>query len=198
MRLWLDTTTAAIMANKNPEDKGKALLQKLIDDGHTIVIANTAIDVAAFQKDPDWLEKQLENKTIIVEIWHTPDQMTSKPFYWSSRGEETNAADNFEAAIETLADNESILDVKELVEIYGIPKGEWPCGEYNAPAPLSEEVAAKMGIPVDSTRTTVLRVALEKDMSEEYDEYNSAYCANLAKQHFADAVITTDGGYKEV
>lgn len=196
-RLWMDTTVAALMTQNQP-DNDRQLLQNLIDEGHTIVIANTAVDVGIFQSNPVWFEDMLDLGYIVIEIWDTPNDMTKKNFYWSSRSLTTQAADTFAEAIATLPDNEDIMKVAELVNKYGLPRGSWKCGTYAPPAPLQEDIAAKLGVPVSATRTEVLAAAMKTGELEAYDTYNVKYNTALARQHFCDAVITSDGGFVNV
>lgn len=196
MRLWLDTTTAALMHIEHPNNADKDILQGLIDAGNTIVIANTAVDVAVFQNNIDWLREKLKEKSIIIEIWHTVQEMISKPFYWSSRFKETPASDDFKEAIKALEDYDKIIAVAELLDKFGLNKGEWKCGEYVNPTPISKENADKLGVDVNATRTDILIAARSKGLFDVYDDFNVQYCSNLAHQHYCEGIITSKGRYK--
>ena len=192
MRIWIDTTTMALM----DEERAQRVAQAAIDEGNFLVMANTACDVKLFQNQTDWFEEMLEQHKIIIEIWATPDQMVSKPFYWSSAGVQTAAAASLEEAVCDLHNATSIIDVAKLVEYYGIPRGAWACGTYAPPTPLNQLIADKLGVPVTATRTEVLAAAKANNLLTEYDEYNVAYNTALARQHYCDAILTTTGYQK--
>lgn len=186
-KLWLDTTIATELRLEQ--------LQELIQH-HQIAVANTAIDIAIFQQNQEWLEEQLENGTIVIEMWNTPDEMTAKPFYWSSCGIETPASASFEEAVMNLPNGADILDLCELVDYYAIPKGEWKQGEWAPPAHISAEHAQILGIdPLTATRTDILAAAKAKNRMDIYDAYNLGYNRGLCKQHLCDGIILSTGSF---
>ena len=191
-RIWLDTVVLASLTD------AKGTLNKLIEDGHTLVIANTAIDVACFQENADWFEDQLKKGSIVIQIWLTPDQMVAKNFFWSSVQKETPAAESFAEAVVDLQNKDALLQIANLVNKYGIPKGDWPAGKWSAPEPLSKEVADGLVISEAATRTEVLLAAQKCDRMDLFDKYNVGYVRGLAIQHLCDVILKCDGTLAEV
>lgn len=191
MRIWLDSMVL------NQLTDPLEVLQNLIENKHKLVIANTAIDVLCFQKDPEWLEDQLEDGTVSIEIWHTPDEMVSKPFFWSSFFAETQAAESLEEAIAGLDNEEAILDLANIIYEYGIPEGQWYAEEIS-PAELSDEMAAGLAIDEASTRSKVLEAAIIADRMELFEQYTVHYIKCLANQHICDAIINCDGSITKI
>ena len=186
-RIWLDSLTA-----------NNGLTIEAIDDlilkGYVVVTSNTAVDINIFQMNQAWLESHLEYSNIIIEMWQTPDEMVHKNFFWSSCSKMTSPAVTLEDAIEDLPNAADILDVADLVDIYGIPKGEWTTGPWTPPAPLSHEAASKLGLNAETaTRTDVLEAAKKADMMDVFDAYNVIYNIGLATQHCCEGIIKTDG-----
>ena len=111
----------------------------------------------------------------------------------------TTPAATLEDAIEDLPNAADILDVADLVDIYGIPKGEWTTGPWTPPAPLSHEAANKLGLNAETaTRTDVLEAAKKSDMMNVFDEYNVGYNRGLATQHCCSGIINSDGTVTEI
>ena len=186
-RVWLDTLTANNGLTKEH-------LEHIIANGMTVVTANTAIDVALFQENQHWFEKMLIHQHIIIEIWHMPDEMVSKPFYWSSCSQETAAAETLFDAVEDLPNGADILDVADLVEAYGIEKGKWPMGKWVPPTPLSADIAKQLGLDASmATRTDVLNAAKKANLMKVFDAYNIGYNRGLALQHNCEGIINSDG-----
>ena len=187
MKLWLDTTIATQLRKEQLDE---------LFPYHQIAVANTAVDIEIFQQNLEWFEEQLENGTIVVEMWNTLDEMTAKPFYWSSCGIETAASDSFEKAVMDLPNGADILDLADLIEYYGIPKGQWKQGPWSPPAPLNNEHAAILGVnPQTATRTDILAAAKAKNRMDIYDEYNIGYNRGLTKQHLCDGIILSNGNF---
>ena len=184
-RIWLDTTVLPFVSLETLE----ALAQN-----NVLVIANTAIDVKLFQENFEWVDEKLKKGQLVIEMWNTLDEMVKKAFFWSSCNIETPACDSFEEAASYLPNTQQVLNLAELVKVYGIPKGQWPIGcEYEPPAPLTEAEANYLGIPVDSTRTAILAAAREQNKMRTYDEYNARYCKIIAKQHTSKYILCSDG-----
>lgn len=189
-RIWLDTVVLTFVS--------KETLEALINTGHTLVIANTAIDVAVFQENINWFEKQLATNHVVIEIWNTPDEMTTKTFYWSSCSQLTSPAESLEEAVKNLPNAENILSVAKLVNTYGIPKGSWPMGQWAAPLPLSADIAQQLHLNEGATRTDVLAAAQKLSRMDLFDKFNMGYVAGLAKQHTCTAILNSDGTITEI
>lgn len=189
-RIWLDTTVLAVLP--------KETLEELAREGYTLVIANTAIDVKHFQEDPTWVESMLNKKQLIIEMWLTLDQMTAKPFYWSSFGVETPASASFEEAVSYLPDAEKVLALADIIDHYGIPRGKWTQGAYTAPTPLSIEDSGTLGVDTMATRTEILKAAQQINKMHIYDRYNVGYCRGLATQHRCDYMLCTDASLAKI
>lgn len=191
-RIWLDSLTAN-------SGLSTEVIDNLILNGYAIVTSNAAVDINIFQMNQDWLESNLEYGNIIIEIWHTPDEMVHKEFFWSSCSQMTSPAATLEDAIENLPNAADILDVADLVDIYGIPKGEWTAGPWAPPAPFSHEAASKLGLNAETaTRTDVLAAAQNTNQMKLFDEFNAAYNAGLAMQHYCLGIINTDGSVTNI
>lgn len=194
-RVWLDTATIANMASaRNVLD----VIDAAVKEGYTFVIANTVLDVKAFQEAPEWLEDHLVAESIIIEIWATPDQMTAKPFFWSSCQQETQAADSFEEAIENLPNCYGIMELRELMDVYGEPRGKWNAGEWAPPEPLSAEDQETLGLSEGCTRTDVLNACKDQKRWDVFDRYNAGYNRGLAHQHNCKLFLNTDGSIAEI
>lgn len=186
-RVWLDTTTLANMRY------ARSVMDEVIASGNTLVIANTMLDVEAFQTGIEWLKGHLKAGRIRVEMWLTGEQMVAKDFYWSSCQMKTTASDSFEQAIANLPNRENILKLKALMDTYGLPRGSWEQGPWAPPAPITPELQAKLGVTADATRTEILAACLEKDCMHDYDEYNASYNKGLATQHTCAGMLNSDG-----
>ena len=193
-RVFLDTVTLALLAEPI------AVLKNLINDGHQLVIPNTVLDVKCFQENPQWVMGVLESKDLVIQIFMAPAQMVSKPFFWSSCGQETQAADSFEEAIKDLPNKNDILAVKELMDKYGIPKGEWEMGQWAPAEPLWEEARVTLGLDeADSkNRTAVLEACRKADRMDIFDVYNVGYNKGLACQHMCQFILNSDGTLAEI
>lgn len=189
-RIWLDTTVLEFIS--------KEQLQALVEQGNTLVISNTAVDVKVFQDNPAWVEKLLIKGQLIIECWVSLDEMTAKPFFWSSRGIETPASSSFLDAVLKLPEHNSIVDIAALVDTYGIPRGSWKMGPYRSPAPIPLEDANHLGIEVTTNRTLVLRAAKARNKMHIYDSFNRCYCSGLASQHCCSHMLNTDGSVTKV
>lgn len=186
-RVFLDTVTLANIAD------AKDAMDRLIQQGYTLVIPNTAVDVKAFQDNTEWLHKQLETGTIVIQLWMTPDEMVSKAFTWSSCGETTQPSACLEDAIENLPNWEGILQVAALMERYGLSKEEWNPGQWSKPEPLGKEQQETLGVPDGATRTEILAACKFTGHMEMFDEYNAGYNRGLATQHHCTLIMNTDG-----
>lgn len=193
-RIWLDT---AVLANI---DLAKMLPRfwGIVRHGSQFVIANTILDVKAFQENIPLLEMALREKYIVIEIWNTPDEMTSKEFFWSSCQMTTPASASFIEAIASLPNKNEILAIKSLIEKYGIPKGKWEQGKYSGPKELSAEAATILGIEPTTNRTKVLLACKDQDRMDIFDEFNLGYNAGIAHQHLCDKMLLTDGSIREI
>lgn len=191
-RAWLDS----LAANSGLTQE---MLERLIRYGYIIVTANAAIDIGIFQKNQGWFENCLRSGKIVIENWLTPDEMVRKPFFWSSCSQSTSPAVTLEDAVKDLPNAADILDVTELVKTYGIPKDQWPKGPWSPPAPLSAEVASKLGLdPATATRTDVLAAAKASHMMNAFDDYNVGYNRGLATQHRCNFIINSNGSVTEI
>lgn len=194
VRTWLDT---AVLANIDVEKVTPRILS-LINQGYQFVIANTIMDVKVFQQNFPWIEFALRKKYLLIEIWNTPDEMTSKEFHWSSCGITTPASGSFEEAIDGLPNKNEILAIKKLVEKFGIPKGKWEQGTYSAPKELSAQAAATLGISPTKNRTDVLLACKSQNRMDIFDEFNIGYVEGLAHQHMCGKMLLTDGSVREI
>lgn len=187
MRIWLDTVTLAEM--EEPID----VLQRLIQNQNMLVIANTILDVKAFQESIDWVEEMLKNGHMSIEIWSTPDEMVAKPFFWSSAGIETSAANSLEEAISNLPNKVKIMALKELLDEYGIQKADWPKGQWAPPEPISEEIKEVLGLNELTTRTEILHACKKAHRMDLFDSYNVGYNRGLASQHTCGGILNSNG-----
>lgn len=191
-RVFLDTMALAEMVNPI------AKLNRLIKDGYTLVIPNTAVDVECFQRNAEWLRDQLKEGNIVIQMWMSPDEMVKKPFTWSSCQLTTQPAECFETAIESLPNWEGIMMVKELMEQYGLSKEEWEPGQWAAPEPLAKEQQEILGAPDCATRTDILAACQFTGHMEIFDEYNAGYNRGLATQHHCGYLLNIDGSLKDL
>lgn len=191
-RIWLDTVVLSAL------DNAKEVLERLMTDGYQLVIANTALDVRLFQENLDWFEEHLQEGSINIEIWNTPDEMVAKPFFWSSCNITSEPSHDLYEAVEDFPNVEAILDIADMISVYGIPKGDWVMGPWAPPAPLSAEIAEQLGISESSTRTEVFNAAMNKNRFDLFNIYNTGYCNGLALQHNCDAILNVDGSLTEV
>lgn len=195
-RIWLDTVVLSEMHSAfDALENALAFLPNT-----QLVIANTMLDVKAFQENPTWVKEMLQKGELVIEIWATPDEMTAKDFYWSSIGAETKAASSFEEAMKALpeAEAEAIKNLVALLDEYGIPKGEWKAGAWSKPEPLSEEAQEALGLTEAATRTEVLNACQEADRMDLFNEYNAGYNRGLATQHMCSAILNIDGSITEL
>ena len=191
-RIWLDTVVAAQLEN------AKEAMDKLINEGYTLIVANTAVDIAVFQENPDWFEDHLANDEIIIEIWNTPVEMVSKPFFWSSCQMESPAAATLEEALQELPNRDSIMQIVDLVMEYGIAKGDWPAGQWAPPEPITPAVAKVLGLTEAATRTEVLNAANAIGRRDLFDAYNVGYTKGVAMQHLCTEILNCDGSTTEI
>ncbi len=186
-RIFMDTMVLAEMGNPI------AKLNRLIKGGYTLVIPNTAVDVACFQRNPEWLRDQLQNGSIVIQMWMTPDEMVKKAFFWSSCQLSTQPADCFEDAIENLPNWDGIMMVKELMLRYGLSKEQWEPGQWAAPEPMNDEQKEILGVPDGATRTDILAACKFTGHMEIFDSYNAGYNRGLATQHHCGYLLNIDG-----
>lgn len=191
MRLYIDTVSAANLTKKD--------FERLIDAGHILVFTNTVIDIPAMQQHPGFLEEMIMDGQAVIEIWSQPAQMVSKPFFWSSCGVETAPAECLEDAVVGLPNGEDILVVAELMDLWGLERGQWEEGEYSKPAPLSAEIATALNLDASTaTRTAVLAAAKAAGRMDLFDQYNVGYCRGLAVQHMCQGILNSDGTVTEL
>ena len=195
-RIWLDTVTLQQM--QNPIETLQEILRSNEYRDCKFVIANTILDVKAFQENLMFVQQSLLTGVLSIEIWSMPDQMTEKPFFWSSAGVETPAAKSFEEAIKNLPNKEGIMRLKDLMEMYGIRKEDWPKGQWAPPAPLGEEAQKVLGLTEAATRTEVLKACKKANRMDLFDSYNVGYNRGLARQHTCDAILNTDGSVTKI
>lgn len=186
MRIYCDTTIMPFVE--------MAKLEGLIKADNVLVFTNTAVDVSLLLDNPGWTEQMLKDGKIIIELWQTLDQMTSKTFYWSSSKRETPACDSFEKAIGYMPNSDAIRHLAKLVNTYGIPKGNWKMGPWTPPVPITKEDANALGVnPETATRSDILAAAMKTGNMEAYIRFNVGYCYGLATQHCCDAILTPEG-----
>ena len=194
MRIYCDTTIMPYVKKQTLDD--------IIAAGNVLVFANTAADVRVLQIWRKWLERKLKTGSIAIEMWNTLDEMTAKPFYWSSFGVTTPACESFSEAIGNLPDSYKKTDkmhdkmhkLADLIGSYGIPKGQWPMGKWAPPAPITAEDAEALGVdPATATRTDILAAAKKTGNLEAYSRYNVGYSTGLARQHMCDGILNANG-----
>lgn len=194
-RIWLDTV---VLAERTERDDVLRELDRMVANDYHLIIANTILDVKAFQMYQKWVESHLNSGNISIEIWNTPDEMVSKPFYWSSAKMWTDSAKTLEEAVAELPNRQKILSLRDLLDRYGIPRGKWEQGPYN---PLSEDaqtVLRLLGLPLTATRTEVLEACKKTDRMKQFEVYNLEYNKVLACQHLCTHVFCSDGTLKRV
>lgn len=191
-RTFLDTVTLSVM------DTPINAMQKLIDQGHQLVVPNTVVDVKAFQEHAEWLQEKLEEGSVVIQMWMDADSMTAKNFFWSSCQEETPAAGFFEEAIQNLPNRDGILKVKALMDKFGLERQQWNPGTWSAPEPLSKEHQEVLEVPTDATRSDVLAACKVKARMDIFDAYNVGYNRGLAQQHHCTHMLVSDGTAKEL
>lgn len=191
MRIWLDTMIVKDIVD--PKDT----LTRLTNGGHIIVTSNTALDVNIFQENLMWFEEQLCRGKIFIEIWNTPDEMVTKPFYWSSLMTETPTSTSLRDAVSSFKTSAAeIIEIAKLIELYGIKKGDWKMGPWAPPEKLTKVAATELGISEDtSNRSEILKVAKRTDKMDVFNTYNCSYNRGLASQHCCDAILEVDGSY---
>lgn len=198
-RIWLDT----IVLENTDKAKALELISSLPKDGKCqFVIANTIVDVRVFLNNLSWVEEAIKRKHILIEVWLTPDEMTSKDFFWSVFQTTTPASGSFAEAIKHLhlppSYEDRLLTLKGFVEEYGIPKGEWEQGTYSAPKELSPEAAAILGIAPTKNRTKVLLACKRQNRMDIFDDFNVGYNEGLAHQHLCNKMLLIDGSIREI
>lgn len=191
-RVWLDTVVAAQLEN------AMETMDKLINEGYTLIVANTAVDITVFQENPEWFEDHLLNDNIIIEIWDTPDQMVKKPFFWSSCQLTSEPAATLEEALKDLPNGNAIIAIANLVNKYGIAKGDWPAGQWAPPEPITPAVAKVLGLTEAATRTEVLNAAKAIDRLDLFSAYNVGYTKGIAMQHLCTEILNCDGSTTEI
>lgn len=188
MRIYCDTTVMPFLTKEQVEN--------IISSGNILVFANTVIDVSLFRDNLVWFDELLHSGKVIVEFWNTLDEMVSKPFYWSSAQITTPAYNSFREAANHLPHTNAVNRLAELINRYGIPKGQWPMGSWAPPAPIDPADAAILGVdPATATRTDILMAAKSTNNMAVYDKYNIGYNKGLAQQHKCDAIIKSDGTF---
>lgn len=200
-KLWVDSTSMAFMSSLLDSGKDLEKLNNLIDDGYTLVVSNSFVDISVFQKNPLWVEDKLRRREIFIEMLTSFEEMTSKPFFWSSRQVETKACTSFEEAIKSLKDYNEIEELLKIAVFYGFPKGYWEEGPCNASPHLLdslEKISKLIGLNITATRTEIFKKALARNMQTEYDIYNSLYIKYLAIQHCCDGIVTSLGEAKKL
>ena len=190
--IWIDSTLMALFSAIFPSPQDKDILQEIIDDGHILVTSNHIVDIECFQKNPKWVEKKLWNGELVIELWDDFNKMTSKNFYWSSREVETPASTSFEEAISTLKNPNEIHNIVKLAKIYGIPKGCWEMGGYTPPLKIPR-IFKELNLPINATRTDVLKEAKTKNAMELYTEYNASKIRYFAMQHNCIGLVNNFG-----
>ena len=186
MRIFLDSTVATHISKNQIED--------IIAAGNQIVVSNTAIDIKLFQENQHWFSKLVIDQNIIIEMWNTFDEMTSKSFYWSSLQITSPACQSFEEVIRFLPNYHQILDLSYMINMYALQKGHWIEGKPFEPIILTKVEENFLGIDSSTaTRTQMLLAAKRKNHMASYYKYNLEYCIRLARQHMCDAVLNDDG-----
>ena len=189
-KLWLDPLTIVpIGENLFP------ILEKHIEEGRIIVAADTAIDMLAFRKSPDWVRDKANNGTLRIERWYESfNSLTAKPFKWSSIGVTTKGSESFDLAIANLEEAEEFCRLRDVLEEVGIKKADWFNGKtlYD-PVRLTFVQQCILGLPEESTRTEIWERAKELHRMDVFDECNVRYCRNIALQHECPFMLSSYG-----
>lgn len=138
-RIWVDSRLNQMTDNQalrtiasfniEREENGEML---------TLVTDSTFLDIKVFQSMQPWAEQLLNNGTLIIEIWETPDEMVRRPFFWTSFGIQTPECESIEEAIKYLVQNNggTVRAMARMVRQYGLPKGTWVQGPGPEPMRL--------------------------------------------------------------
>lgn len=189
-KLWLDPwTVAPIGENLLP------ILEKRIAEGHTIVVRETAIDLLAFRKNPDWVKHQEAQKTLRIEKWYESfDSLTAKPFRWSSKGVTTEGSESFDLAIDGFEDAKEIRVLRELIEKIGIKKADWFNEKtVHFPGKLTIVQQGLLGLPEVNTRTEIWKRAKGLHRMDVFRECDVHYCRNISLQHECPFMLSSYG-----
>ena len=188
-RFWVDTVVA--------KELGAELipaLERIMADGYVAVVADTAIDIVAFQQNPAWVAEKATDGWLIVEAFYDSfDQMTAKYFVWSSAdGKTTEKADTFDEAIVSLPNADDIEILREVIDTIKVKKADWIEGRspWKAPGKLSPEAQAVLNLAEGANRSNVLMAAKLADRMDLFNDFNAVYCEGLAKQHDCEYMLT--------
>lgn len=178
VRIWLDRLLCA--------DHALSYLEQLIKFHCQLIIDGMAIDVKQFQSHATWLEENLKNNNIIIEVWNSPDEVIKEGFYWNSYSHTTGPAKTLEESVRELPNADRILEISRLIKEYGIPREVW--NTNSAPHPtLSQSVCSVLGLHTFNTSPEKFFGIATKHMR--IDLYSLGYAQRVAKFHHCDAVM---------
>ena len=185
--VWVDSLIASHMLKEN--------FDRIIADGNTLVLSNTAVDIKTFQENIGGFEKHLVDEKILIDMWVSDfDEMTYKKMYWSSCSQETAPATSFEDAVLSLPNAAGILDVADLILEFGVPYGSLNMESLDSYPFTVPEDASILGIDVPSaTRSDMYSACQKANRMDMFEAYNKEYVQRLAIQHCCDAVLNSDG-----
>lgn len=195
-KLFVDSYVTRLAIEKKGSAAVKAELQRLLDEGNTLVATEaSSIDNAVFRKNVDWFSRNLAHGNIVVEVFHgNPGdtasgirQMVNKPFEWSSYdGVKTNWDGDFESLAKTMPDQQRLLKLYRVVLKYAKPKGDWSMGPWKTADYFSDEMLAELGLEKTEAgnRSKVFEAMKAAEYpTEEYVAYTREYVGGLVSQH---------------
>lgn len=204
-KLFVDSYVTRLTISKKGSAAVKAELQRLLDEGNTLVATEaSSIDNAIFRRNVDWVSKNLAHGNIIIEIFQGEPgdtasgirKMVNKPFEWSSYdGLVTNWEGDFESLAKTMPDYQRLLKLYKLVLKYAKPKGEWSMGPWKTPNYFSKETLAELGLKENEAgnRSKVFEAMKNAGYAiEEYKNYSREYLGGLVSQHNCDDIALID------
>ena len=204
-KLFVDSYVTRLSISKKGSAAVKAELQRLLDEGNTLVATEaSSIDNAIFRRNVDWVGKNLTHGKIVVEIYQgNPGDaesgiraMVNKRFEWSSYdGLVTNWEGDFEALAKTMPDYQRLLKLYRTVLKYAKSKGEWSMGPWKTPDYFSKETLAELGLNENEAgnRSRVFEAMKNAGYPiEEYKNYSREYLGGLVSQHNCGDIALID------
>lgn len=200
----IDSTLAALRGGKLIGD-----LEDLFQRGYKAVATDVAmLDIQAFLDNPFWVIDQVKAGNIVIEAWYLKgdedercfDGITSKPFFWSSCQQMTEAGESFLEVVKGLPNGITIALMSGIVRVLSIPRNQWNIDRPFIPVgKLPADLRERLGLSEDQdNRSAALEAAKKLGRMELFNEANKTYCYGMAKQHDCCYLLGCNGELVEM
>ena len=200
-RIWLDSLRLREEIERVMQDLGLdefgaltyqlGRLSALVDEGHTLVAAETAIDMGVFVEYAEWFLHWYKEGHFVVEIFNKTGPIG---FFHKDNGVEMSSlfgeiipyCETFEDFLDHISkeNREAYMYAWEVLNHVATPRGEWEEGKWEGNTPLTQQEAEELGVSVTATRTEVFAAC--RQLKKDFGPFNNHYTENLRNQHRCD------------